>query len=144
MASLCMEIAKNVICVIKKYSAENILEHLNLQPLSEICISKANIFQKFLLCLFCFYLRNKFFFLGIEKHGLVLKLLCVEQLQIACKFASAWKWHCWQLIWMHCHGSTKKACFNFHNKLKRKKIECLWLSSGGNFSKLLKAVCCWF
>jgi len=62
MTSLFMEIWKNIICVIKKYSAANILEHLNLLPNSEIYISKASIFQKCLLCLFCFYLRNVFFF----------------------------------------------------------------------------------
>lgn len=85
---LFMEIEKNIICVIKKIAGK-IPEHLNLLPVSEICIWKANIFQKFLLCLFWFYLRNIFlFFLVIEKHKLVFKFLCIEQLQIACKFST--------------------------------------------------------
>lgn len=36
MTSLCIEIAKNFICVIKKKIAENNLEHLNLLPVSVI------------------------------------------------------------------------------------------------------------
>lgn len=67
-----MEIVKNIICVIKKYSAETVLKSLNLLPISWIYISKANILPKCFVCLVCFYLRNQFFFffLGIEKHRL--------------------------------------------------------------------------
>lgn len=67
-----MEIVKNIICVIKKYSAENILKHLNLLPIPQTYISKSNIFLKFFVFLFCF-LSEKYFFsfsLGIEKHRL--------------------------------------------------------------------------
>lgn len=58
-----MEIVKNIICVIKKYSAENILEHLNLLPIPQTYISKSNIFLKFFVFLFCFLSEKLFFFL---------------------------------------------------------------------------------
>lgn len=51
-----MEIVKNIICVIKQYSAENILEHLNLLPIPQTYISKSNIFLKFFVFFFFFFI----------------------------------------------------------------------------------------
>lgn len=51
-----MEIVKNIICVIKKYSAENILKHLNLLPIPQTYISKSNIFLKFFVFFFFFFI----------------------------------------------------------------------------------------
>lgn len=66
-----MEIVKNVIFVIKKYSAGNIHDHLNLLPVSRDLHFKSRYIPKVFALLLSF-LSEKYvlLFLGIEKHGL--------------------------------------------------------------------------
>lgn len=138
MTSLFMEIVKNVIFVIKKILSWKYPRSLEFTTrLKRFTFQKQICSKSFCFASFIFIWEISSSFPGNREARIsVLKLLCVEQLQIACKFPSEWKWYCWQPIWMHCHGSTKKASFNLHNKLKRKKIKCLWLSSGGEFFKI--------